>query len=71
MSRHIYELTNKEVEALKLYLAGVSYQDMAEKLHITRKYLNQRLNTIRDKLGVHNFAEIRDKAIEMKICRIS
>ena len=71
MSRHIYELTNKEVEAFKLYLAGVSYQDIAEKLHITRKYLNQRLNTIRDKLGVHNFAEIRDKAIEMKICRIS
>ena len=68
MSRHIYELTNKEVEALKLYLAGVSYQDMAEKLHITRKYLNQRLNTIRDKLGVHNFAEIRDKAIELRYC---
>ena len=68
MSRHIYELTNKEVEALKLYLAGVSYQDIAEKLHITRTTVNSRINSIRDKLGVHNFAEIRDKAIELRYC---
>ena len=64
-------LTNEEKEALELYLAGVSYQDIAEKLHITRTTVNSRINTIRGKFGVHNFAEIRDKAIEMKICRIS
>ena len=68
MSRHIYELSDKEEQTLKLYLAGLSYQDMDEKLHITRKYLSYRLSTIKDKLDVHNFAEIRDKAIELRYC---
>ena len=61
-------LTNKEVEALELYLAGVSYKDIAEKLHITRTTVNSRINSIREKFGVHNFADIRDKAIEFRYC---
>ena len=67
MSKPNCTLTNKEVEALELYLAGVSYQDIAEKLHITRTTVNSRINSIREKFGVHNFAEIRDKAIELGI----
>ena len=67
MSKPICELSDKEEQTLKLYLAGLSYQDMAEKLHITRTTVNSRINSIREKFGVHNFAEIRDKAIELGI----
>lgn len=60
-------LNEQETQTLKLYLAGLLYQDIAEKLHITRSNVSARINSIRQKLGVHNFEELRDKAIELRI----
>ena len=63
----MFALSEREVETLKLYLAGVSCQDIAEKLHLARHTVTLRVASIRDKLDAHNFAEIRDKAIELGI----
>ena len=65
--KDICALNEQETHTLKLYLAGLPYQDIAEKLHITRQNVSARINSVRQKLSLHNFGEIRDKAIELGI----
>ena len=65
MSRHTYELTAREKQALIFYLDGLPYQDIAEKMHITRSAANAHINNAKQKLGAKSFVEVRDKAIEL------
>lgn len=59
------KLTERELEILILYGSGFSRKEVAEKCRIATSTLSVTINKIYDKLGVRNYQEMVNRAIEI------
>lgn len=59
------ELTEKELEIIRLYASGLSRQEVAEKCFISIRSLAVSLNRIYSKLEVRNYQEMINKVLEL------
>ena len=62
-----HDLTQREVEVLRLVAAGSSNQDIAEQLVISERTVNSHLVHIFNKLGVNSRAAAAAFAIRQKL----
>ncbi|OLR65577.1 DNA-binding response regulator [Peptoniphilus porci] len=60
-------LTEKEIEIVKLYCSGLNRSDVAKKLFISERSLAVMLNRIYQKLYINNYQELMKKAIDLGI----
>lgn len=59
------DLTNRELEILRLYAGGMTRADVAKRCNIATTTLAYNLNSIYSKLGVRNYQEMVNKALEL------
>ncbi|MFF2482369.1 response regulator [Paenibacillus sp. NPDC058071] len=58
-------LTDREKEILQLTAEGLKQQEVADRLYISRRTVNNHLQTINDKLGVHSTVTAIIRGIEL------
>ncbi|WP_165861353.1 response regulator transcription factor [Paenibacillus paeoniae] len=58
-------LTEREKEILQLTAEGLKQQEVADRLYISRRTVNNHLQTINDKLGVHSTVAAIIRGIEL------
>lgn len=58
------ELTNKEIEITKLIAQGLTSQDIAEKLFVSKRTVEAHRHNILKKLNIHNAAQLTSYAKE-------
>lgn len=65
--KHTTELSDEEVQILKLVSQGYRYADIADKLYASERTIRRRMQSIFNKLGVDDRAEAVARAIKEKI----
>lgn len=63
----IENLTEKEVEIVKLYCSGLKRSQVAKELYISERSLAVMLNRIYQKLDINNYQELMKKAMDLGI----
>lgn len=63
----VENLTEKEVEIVKLYCSGLKRSQVAKKLFISERSLAVMLNRIYQKLYINNYQELMKKAMDLGI----
>lgn len=63
----IENLTEKEVEIVKLYCSGLKRSQVAKELFISERSLAVMLNRIYQKLDINNYQELMKKAMDLGI----
>ena len=63
----IENLTEKEVEIVKLYCSGLKRSQVAKELYISERSLAVMLNRIYQKLYINNYQELMKKAMDLGI----
>ncbi len=66
-TRPVSAVSNREIEIIRLYCQGMSYQDIADTLFISPQTVRTHLKNIYQKLGIHGKAEAVQWAIKNKI----
>lgn len=69
-SRLHAQLTKREMEVLSLIVAGKSYSEIGEELHISTKTVDTHKTHILDKLGLKNTVELVKYALKNEIISI-
>ncbi|MBK6265417.1 response regulator transcription factor [Marivirga sp. S37H4] len=64
------DLTEREVDIVRGFANGLSYQDIAEELNISKKTVETHKRSIFDKLNISNNAELVKYAIRNKIVEL-
>lgn len=63
----IENLTEKEIEIVKLYCSGLKRSQVAKELYISERSLAVMLNRIYQKLYINNYQELMKKAMDLGI----
>ena len=63
----VENLTEKEIEIVKLYCSGLKRSDVAKELFISERSLAVMLNRIYQKLNINNYQELMKKSLDFGI----
>ena len=63
----VENLTEKEIETVKLYCSGLKRSDVAKELFISERSLAVMLNRIYQKLNINNYQELMKKSLDFGI----